>query len=85
MQLQEIKKNLDTITDFNINGVYDKSADHKGHSSVLGLESQLTHIEINVSLEKNKITRLDIHRKIYSELQWFIDRGLHSISIKITK
>ena len=53
MLLQEIKKNLDTITEFNINGVYDKSVDHQGHTSVLGLESQLTHIEVNVSLGKN--------------------------------
>ncbi|MGY9017189.1 MAG: BolA/IbaG family iron-sulfur metabolism protein [Alphaproteobacteria bacterium] len=85
MLLQEIKKNLDTITEFNINGVYDKSVDHQGHTSVLGLESQLTHIEVNVSLGKNKITRMDIHRRIYSELQLFIDGGLHSISIKISK
>jgi stress-induced morphogen len=85
MLLQEIKKNLDTITEFNINGVYDKSVDHLGHTSVLGLESQLTHIEVNVSLGKNKITRMDIHRRIYSELQLFIDGGLHSISIKISK
>ena len=85
MLLQEIKKNLDTIIEFNINGVYDKSVEHQGHTSVLGLESQLTHIEVNVSLGKNKLTRMDIHRRIYNELQLFIDSGLHSISIKITK
>ena len=85
MLLKEIKKSLKSITEFNIQEIIDVSDSHRGHQSVKNLKDQLTHIEIVVSFFKKELSRMDVHRKIYSELQEFIDQGLHSISIKIIK
>ena len=85
MLLQEIKKSLKSITEFNIQDIIDVSHSHRGHQSVKNLKDRLTHIEIVVSFFEKELSRVDVHRKIYSELQEFIDQGLHSISIKITK
>ena len=85
MLLQEIKKSLKSITEFNIQDIIDVSHSHRGHQSVKNLKDRLTHIEIVVSFFEKELSRVDVHRKIYSKLQEFIDQGLHSISIKITK
>ena len=85
MLLQEIKKSLQSITEFNIQDIIDVSHSHRDHLSVKNLKDQLTHIEIVVSSFEKELSRIDVHRKIYCELQEFIDQGLHSISIKIIK
>jgi len=48
------------------------------------LTNELTHIEIHIK-NPNNLKRLDIHRQIYSNLNSEIQRGLHSIEIKILK
>jgi stress-induced morphogen len=85
MLLQEIKKSLQSISEFNIEEIIDVSHSHRGHQSVKNLEDQLTHIEIVVSFFEKNLSRIEVHRKIYGKLQAFIDQGLHSISIKIIK
>jgi stress-induced morphogen len=85
MLLQEIKNALQSISEFNIEEIIDVSESHRGHQSVTNLKDQLTHIEIIVSFFEKNISRIEVHRKIYSKLQEFIDNGLHSISIKIVK
>ena len=85
MLLQEIKNSLQSISEFNIEEIIDVSYSHRGHQSVKNSKDQLTHIEIIVSFFEKNISRIEVHRKIYGKLQEFIDKGLHSISIKIVK
>jgi stress-induced morphogen len=82
MNIEDIKKHLLTISQFEISSVIDNSQKHKHHSGVLDIDSNLTHIEIHV-FNKNSMTRVDIHRAIYEKLDLFIKSGLHSIEIKI--
>ena len=82
MNIEDIKKHLLTISQFEISDIIDNSQKHKHHSGVLDIDSNLTHIEIHI-VNKNSIARVDIHRAIYEKLDWFIKSGLHSIEIKI--
>ena len=82
MNIEDIKKHLLTISQFEISGIIDNSQKHRHHSGVLDIDSNLTHIEIHV-VNKNSITRVEIHRTIYEKLDLFIKSGLHSIEIKI--
>jgi len=82
MNIEDIKKHLLTISQFEISSIIDNSQKHKHHSGVLNIDSKLTHIEIHV-VNKNSMTRVDIHRAIYEKLDLFIKSGLHSIEIKI--
>ncbi len=82
MNIEDIKKHLLTISQFEISGIIDNSQKHKHHSGVLDIDSNLTHIEIHI-VNKNAMTRVDIHRVIYEKLDMFIKNGLHSIEIKI--
>jgi stress-induced morphogen len=49
---------------------------------VQNLDYPITHIQINI-INKNKLKRLEIHREIYQKLNLVIEKGLHSIEIKI--
>jgi|TARA_B100000787_G_C16190371_1_gene297135 stress-induced morphogen len=85
MQLEEIKKKLLEIPNLMINNVIDNSAKHHGHESVRGSPNKLTHIEILLISNNSGLSRIEIHRVIYKKLNYFINLGLHSIEIKITK
>ena len=82
MNIEDIKKHLLTISQFEISGIIDNSQKHRHHLGVLDIDSNITHIEIHVD-NKNSMTRVDIHRAIYEKLDMFIKNGLHSIEIKI--
>lgn len=84
MELDVIKKALSSSDKFILIDIKDNSSKHYGHTSVQGLEKTLTHLEITVSNSK-KLTKLAIHRLIYNYLKSFIEDGLHSIEIKISK
>ena len=69
------------ISSFNII-IIDNSHLHKGHNNFNGKGE--THITINLQTNsKQKINRLEMHRKIYSLLEKEFDTGLHSLEIKI--
>ena len=85
MLLEEIKKELFKIPDIKIKNVFDNSIKHSGHTSVVNSNTKLTHIEVLLSVNKSKSNKLEIHRSIYEKLDCFINQGLHSIEIKITK
>ena len=62
--------------------IIDNSHLHKGHNNFNG-EGE-THIAINIQIKsKQKINRLEIHRKINTLLKNEFDAGLHSLEIKI--
>ena len=62
--------------------IIDNSHLHKGHNNFNG-EGE-THIAINIQINsKQKINRLEIHRKINTLLKNEFDAGLHSLEIKI--
>ena len=62
--------------------IIDNSNLHKGHNNFNGQGE--THIAINIKINsKQKINRLEIHRKINSLLKEEFDTGLHSLEIKI--
>ncbi len=82
MNLEKIKNLLINISQFEIIKIIDNSSIHAGHKGVQGLSNKLTHVEIHVK-NPNNLKKLDIHRQIYSNLHLEIERGLHSIEIKI--
>ena len=84
MNLEKIKTLLIDISQFEIIKIIDNSSSHASHKGVQGLPNELTHIEIHIK-NPNDLKRLDIHRQIYSNLNSEIQRGLHSIEIKILK
>ena len=82
MDLNLIKTLLANITQFEIKEIIDNSHHHSNHPGVQNLDYPITHIQINI-INKNKLKRLEIHRKIYQKLNLVIEKGLHSIEIKI--
>ena len=82
MNIEDIKKHLLTISQFEISNIIDNSFKHKHHAGVLNTENELTHIEVHI-INKNALKKVDIHRVVYEKLDLFIKQGLHSIEIKI--
>ena len=83
MNLDEIKKHLLNISQFEILEIIDNSKSHSGHKGVQDSSNSLTHIEIKIFNHSN-IKKIDIHRYIYHRLEKEIKSGLHSIEIKIS-
>ena len=84
MNLEEIKISLTELKDIEIQSISDNSFKHRGHSEVKASENIITHIQIYV-LNVVSISKIEIHRKIYKNLNKFILQGLHSIEINIIK
>ena len=82
MDLNLIKTLLANITQFEIKEIIDNSHHHSNHPGVQNLDCPITHIQI-IIINKNKLKRLEIHREIYQKLNLVIEKGLHSIEIKI--
>ena len=82
MDLNLIKTLLANITQFEIKEIIDNSHHHSNHPGVQNLDYPMTHIQINI-INKNKLKRLEIHIAIYQKLNLVIEKGLHSIEIKI--
>ncbi len=83
MNLDEIKKHLLNISQFEILEIIDNSKSHSGHKGVRDSSNSLTHIEIKICNHLN-MKKIDIHRYIYQRLEKEIKSGLHSIEIKIS-
>ena len=82
MDLNLIKTLLADITQFEIKEIIDNSHHHSNHLGVQNSKYPITHIQIDI-INKNKLKRLEIHREIYQKLNLVIEKGLHSIEIKI--
>jgi len=82
MDLNLIKTLLADITQFEIKEIIDNSHHHSNHLGVQNSNYPITHIQIDI-INKNKLKRLEIHRTIYNKLNLEIEKGLHSIEIKI--
>ena len=62
--------------------VIDNSYEHKGHNNFDGTQESHYKIILNNN-NKNKINRLDIHRKIHSLLEIEFSNGMHALEINI--
>tara|TARA_Y100000996_G_C22540089_1_gene649699 strand:+ start:1800 stop:2057 length:258 start_codon:yes stop_codon:yes gene_type:complete len=82
MNLDVIKNLLLDISQFEIKEIFDNSHHHSKHAGVQNLNYPVTHITIKV-LNTRNLSRIEIHRQIYKRLNSEIEKGLHSIEIKI--
>ena len=82
MNFNHIKTLLADITQFEIKDIIDNSHYHSNHIGVKNLDYPITHIQIKI-INNNKLNRLEVHRIIYQRLNSEIEKGLHSIEIKI--
>tara|TARA_B100000575_G_scaffold262935_1_gene237712 strand:- start:4 stop:261 length:258 start_codon:yes stop_codon:yes gene_type:complete len=83
MNLSNIKILLQDISQFEILEIIDNSAKHKGHAGVKNTSTILTHVELRI-LNKNNLSKIDIHRTIHEKLNLAFKSGLHSLEIKIS-
>ena len=61
--------------------IFDDSEKHRGHAGYSSIAP--SHVRIHIKSEAFKdMTRLEIHRTIYSLLKAELDAGLHSVVIK---
>ena len=72
---------LKNFNNFSFN-IVDNSHLHSGHNNFTGYNE--THIKVVLLVKtKEKINRLEIHRKINELLQAEFENGLHALEIKI--
>ena len=82
MNFNHIKTLLADITQFENKEIIDNSHNHSNHIGVKNLDYPITHIQIKI-INSDKLNRLEVHRIIYQRLNSEIEKGLHSIEIKI--
>ena len=83
MNLNNIKILLQDISEFEILEIIDNSGKHRGHAGVENISTILTHVELRI-LNKNNLSKIDIHRTIHEKLNLAFKSGLHSLEIKIS-
>ena len=62
--------------------VRDDSKKHEGHSQIKE-NSEETHFFIKMILNNNNMTKVNLHRKVYSLLDHEFSSGLHALELEL--
>ena len=80
------KKRIETILKKNFSPtvllVRDDSKKHEGHSQV-SRNAKETHFFIKITLNNCTITKLNLHKKVYSLLDNEFNTGLHALELEL--
>ena len=80
------KKRIETILKKNFSTtellVRDDSKKHEGHSEV-SKNAKETHFFIKMTINNHTITKLNLHKKVYSLLDNEFNTGLHALELDL--